>query len=433
MEISSASVQPGWQPPPTHAPQIRYHNPIPEDDIVSLSAPQTVSSESSVDEPQRPQGRTIREIRLSISQGQGRGQRYSPPSSNVPDSIMSTSAQPKKKSIFGGFFAVKEPTQLALNQVAAQLTAQHGSTSATRVPNVSMEKMPQHVPKVNTKWDGVPEAVKQRERREKEAARAAKRQSYTSSTIRSRSSERISRPFESRQSDRTTHSADSREGVRSSHRKNESRDPNPHRFYAQSVNSSGDLAAQLRPESPSQPSTGSLQSSKTSSTKSVAEGGVFPDDIFTSRKVKAVRRNQSYKGASGHSARSSLGASTKESRPNTAVASRKSEAARNRQQGAADEVVLASSGADVLPLPTATKPKIPIRSNPAFLAGEAQEFLPSDEEESGPSSAPNPTERPPIARRITPDDRPASANDSHNAQLRPKDTLSKRFGGLLKR
>ena len=76
------------------------------------------------------------------------------------------SVRPKKKgSIFGNFFA-KEASSQALEQVAAQLIAQHGELSARAIPGVSATKMPETVPKVNSKWDGVPESVKLRERQD---------------------------------------------------------------------------------------------------------------------------------------------------------------------------------------------------------------------------------------------------------------------------
>ena len=73
----------------------------------------------------------------------------------------------KKGSRFGGLFA-KEPSAAALDQFAAQLLAQNGGKPPA---NVSSEKMPAKVPKVNSKWDGIPQAVKDKQRLEKERAR----------------------------------------------------------------------------------------------------------------------------------------------------------------------------------------------------------------------------------------------------------------------
>lgn len=85
---------------------------------------------------------------------------------------------PKKKgSFFGGLFA-KEPTLTALAQVEADLKAKHGAATPQNVPHVSSRKMPEHVPRVNSKWDGVPEAIKVREREEKQRRRRSHRNSF---------------------------------------------------------------------------------------------------------------------------------------------------------------------------------------------------------------------------------------------------------------
>ncbi len=156
--------------------------------------------------------------------------------------------QKKKSPLFGGLFQVKEPTQVALNQVAAQLISQHGSTSATRVPNVRMEKMPDFVPKVNSKWDGIPEGVKKREKDRKQRERgqgsSTRRDSGIYSDYEFPSQEDRDRGrdhLNSRNSSSTTGSFGSRGRSSGSHT-NSTRA----RFYAPSVNSSGDLASQQR-------------------------------------------------------------------------------------------------------------------------------------------------------------------------------------------
>ncbi|EXJ54832.1 hypothetical protein A1O7_10173 [Cladophialophora yegresii CBS 114405] len=150
--------------------------------------------------------------------------------------------QKKKASIFGGLFQVREPTSVALNQVAAQMIAQHGSTSATKVPNVRLEKMPDYVPKVNSKWDGIPESVKQREKKEKEREKQnAKAESFFSADSKTGGySERRRRS--SRNSSSTTGSSLGAFPNSSDSQSGSSRT----RLYAQSVNSSGDLVSQQR-------------------------------------------------------------------------------------------------------------------------------------------------------------------------------------------
>ncbi|KIW74507.1 hypothetical protein Z517_12447 [Fonsecaea pedrosoi CBS 271.37] len=158
----------------------------------------------------------------------------------------SSSMPQKKPSILGGLFQVREPTQIALNQVATQMIAQHGSTSATKVPNVRLEKMPEFVPKVNSKWDGIPESVKRRERREKEKDKERNRKEsslFTNSKARSDNGKDKSRTnVGSRNSSSTTGSSFGAPASSIGSQGASSRT----RFYTRSTNSSQDLASQQR-------------------------------------------------------------------------------------------------------------------------------------------------------------------------------------------
>lgn len=83
-----------------------------------------------------------------------------------------TKGQKKKKgnSMFG-FLTLKEPSQSALEQFAEkqrkQATEKSGKVSAVGIPSVSMQKLPPTVPKVNSKWDGIPESLKAKEAAQK--------------------------------------------------------------------------------------------------------------------------------------------------------------------------------------------------------------------------------------------------------------------------
>lgn len=458
MEVSSGPRQIGWQG--ARIPQLKYRNSVPSDDEI-----QHVDSKSSTETAQQQPGPTIRDIRLSMGQRDPQqGETPSPPRSLKANSLEKTPSK-KKSSLFGNLFSVKEPTQVALNQVAAQIVAQHGSTSARKVPNVSMEKMPEHVPKVNAKWDGVPDAIKQREKREKERARAANRDSLGSAP---RNSEQSGRPSATRGS---LHSNGSRDGSRSQHsnksaRGNGSRAPNPHRFYAQSVNSSGDLAAQQRLEDESRPSSAfSLQPSvQSASSKSLVDAAVLPDDIPPPPKVPAHHKQiDSYtkdtpSDVVPEQTRSPI-ATPRETSPVTPPPQGDEFGSNVRiEPPRRDGAPLALSKSNMPPLP---EPKPRMRPNHAFLAGEAQEFqVPDDDDQSIQSHHAHPPNRPadiekrPASSRdrlgvranmVTKGDnpwdpgsaamyeRPASANDSTNAQLKPKKTISKTFGSFLKR
>ncbi|RMZ77069.1 hypothetical protein DV738_g4610, partial [Chaetothyriales sp. CBS 135597] len=192
----------------------------------------------------------------------------------------------KTKSRFKTFFTLREPTLLALSQVEAQLIAQHGSASATKVPNVRMEKMPDYVPKVNSKWDGIPEQLKAKQKLEKQKQKARKRASLKSQNTDSSSQRRTDWLG--------GHTPNSNVGRSKSttSRRSDLIKPNPHRFYATSCNSSGDLAAQHRDDNakdenvdyarktPQQPQSPQSPSFPPSPRHPVSESGSFyPSDL----------------------------------------------------------------------------------------------------------------------------------------------------------
>ncbi|KAJ9669243.1 hypothetical protein H2201_000595 [Coniosporium apollinis] len=73
----------------------------------------------------------------------------------------------KKGSSMLGFLSLKEPSANALEQFAElqrKQAAERGvATSAGTLPGISSRKLPPTVPKVNTKWDGLPESAKRKE------------------------------------------------------------------------------------------------------------------------------------------------------------------------------------------------------------------------------------------------------------------------------
>lgn len=225
-----------------------------------------------LDKKERKPPQTIKQLREAA---QDNTSRNAPNKKPGTENKLPPIQQKKKPSLFGGLFQVKEPTQVALNQVAAQMIAQHGSTSPTRVPNVRLEKMPEHVPKVNTKWDGVPDSVRRRDQKEKEFVKGPMKDIFSLDMSRSGSSGREDdgrrRRLDSRNSSSTTGSFSSRGRSAGSGR-------NPHnRFYAQSVNSSGDLASQQRADHAKTDST--VAHTHSASTSSLPESAVdtMPD------------------------------------------------------------------------------------------------------------------------------------------------------------
>ncbi|CAF9942036.1 hypothetical protein IMSHALPRED_003168 [Imshaugia aleurites] len=104
-------------------------------------------------------------------------QRPSLTSSSLP-SKTSSSLPKKRSSFFSGLFSVKEPSAQALQDYQQQMMKQGGGrVTAVGIPGVSTAKLPATVPKVNSKWDGVPQTSK-----EKEKQYDATRQSMTGSS-----------------------------------------------------------------------------------------------------------------------------------------------------------------------------------------------------------------------------------------------------------
>ncbi|KAK5053113.1 hypothetical protein LTR84_002087 [Exophiala bonariae] len=228
------------------------------------------------DKKERKPPQTIKQLReAAIGAAQDNTSRNVPKKKPEMGGKFPPVQQKKKPSLFGGLFQVKEPTQVALNQVAAQMIAQHGSTSPTKVPNVRLERMPEHVPKVNTKWDGVPDSVRRRDQREKEIVKGPMKDLFSLDVSRSGSSGREDdgrRRLNSRNSSSTTGSFSSRgrsvgSGGRTAH----------NRFYAQSVNSSGDLASQQRAERAKNDSTPAHSHSASTSSLPASATDTLPD------------------------------------------------------------------------------------------------------------------------------------------------------------
>lgn len=96
-------------------------------------------------------------------------------SSFAPSSKASSKASSnltKKRSKFlSGLFGAKEPSAQALQNYERQLMKQgRGRVTPVGMPGVSSAKLPATVPRVNSKWDGVPRTLKEKEK-QNDAAR----------------------------------------------------------------------------------------------------------------------------------------------------------------------------------------------------------------------------------------------------------------------
>ncbi|KJX99167.1 hypothetical protein TI39_contig370g00009 [Zymoseptoria brevis] len=85
-------------------------------------------------------------------------------------SLRQPQRQPRKKksSSVLGFLALKEPSTVAFEEFAEQerkrAGRKGGKAAAVIMPGVSSQKLPEHVPKVNSKWDGLPPMIKKKDK-----------------------------------------------------------------------------------------------------------------------------------------------------------------------------------------------------------------------------------------------------------------------------
>lgn len=98
----------------------------------------------------------------------------SPRQSLFPPTSMSSKTSsnlPKKRSnFFSGLFNAKEPSAQALQDYQRHLMKQGGGRiTAIGMSGVSSAKLPTTVPKVNSKWDGVPQTLKEKEKQQDSA------------------------------------------------------------------------------------------------------------------------------------------------------------------------------------------------------------------------------------------------------------------------
>lgn len=86
-------------------------------------------------------------------------------SSNRGSSHESKSKKKTKSNSVFGFLSLKEPSQLALEQLAEQQRnpSNKPSPSSSAACSFTGKKLPASVPKVNSKWDGVPDKFKTRD------------------------------------------------------------------------------------------------------------------------------------------------------------------------------------------------------------------------------------------------------------------------------
>jgi len=103
----------------------------------------------------------------------------------------------KKKNGVLGFLTLKEPSTNALEQFAEQqrkaaAAAKTARPTAASMSSVSVQKLPDHVPKVNSKWDGLPEDARKKMEHQRRISHETGTSLFTTSSRRSRGSSKSS-------------------------------------------------------------------------------------------------------------------------------------------------------------------------------------------------------------------------------------------------
>jgi len=142
-------------------PKLTYRNPLPADQT-SIASQTTSTDASDTDLAADHHPSTF--SALDSDSRSTTSSAATSLASNGSTSCESKASSKKKKSGVLNFLSLKEPSQLAFEQFAEsqrkQQAAKGGSSSPIGFQGVSPQKLPTTVPKVNSKWDGIPNSVK---------------------------------------------------------------------------------------------------------------------------------------------------------------------------------------------------------------------------------------------------------------------------------
>lgn len=172
-------------PTPVRLPKLTYRVRSPDNESInSNSNSNNIASVTTPTDPTSPlYASSCSSSRESAINRHSLSMR--PPSITPSTGAKPSMATPKKKSGFlTGLFA-KEPSAQALADYEKRLLKQgRNRTSTMGLPGVSSAKLPPTVPKVNSKWDGVPQTVKEREKQKQEHKKSMSGHSRNASTVR---------------------------------------------------------------------------------------------------------------------------------------------------------------------------------------------------------------------------------------------------------
>lgn len=161
----------------TRTPKLTYRTK--SDDATSFQTSRTDETHTTTSPSQPPWPPTTdsspfpspgQELSESESQPQSRRPSFALPPTMVEQRETATK---KKPSFFASLFTAREPSARALAQYQKQLkeAATGGRRSApARMPGISRAKLPPTVPKVNSKWDGIPESKRQMQKKSSNAS-----------------------------------------------------------------------------------------------------------------------------------------------------------------------------------------------------------------------------------------------------------------------
>ncbi|KAI9781788.1 MAG: hypothetical protein M1835_004196 [Candelina submexicana] len=148
---------------PPYISKLSFRNGLSYTPRKSTSTFSTSASSLTVSTPPSSPGLSEYQYTETFSNGQ------SPTEASLGSPAKSTKGGKRKAGSIFNFFALKEPSTQAFvdfqEQARRQAAAKNGRPIAVGLPGVSSAKLPPTVPKVNSKWDGVPETVKYKHKR----------------------------------------------------------------------------------------------------------------------------------------------------------------------------------------------------------------------------------------------------------------------------
>lgn len=171
-------------PAPVRLPKLTYRVKSPDDESINSKSNNGSSVTASTNPTSPLYSKSCSSPKESATNG------HSPSIRSPPIVTPSTGAKPsngnskKKPGFFTGLFA-REPSAQALADYEERLLKQgRNRTSTMGLPGVSAAKLPPSVPKVNSKWDGVPQTVKEREKQKQEHRKSMSGHSRNASAVR---------------------------------------------------------------------------------------------------------------------------------------------------------------------------------------------------------------------------------------------------------